>query len=180
MDFKNCLETRRSVRKYSADIIDLELVKEAIKLASLAPSWKNTECARFYLVQDKSKIDYIANNLVNDFSWNQNILLGTYNLIVIAAKRGLSGSKRDGSYDTNKENGYTMFDAGSATYGLTLALHNLGIGSCILGICNYEEIHSYLKLEEDIEVIGLLPFGYPLESPEMPKRNEIEKILKKL
>ena len=178
METLECIKTRRSIRKFKDELVPIEVVNEAIDAVRYSPSWKNTFVSRFYLVNDKTKIDYIANGLVRGFEWNKGILLGTRNLIVVAAKKGRSGVASDGSFESNKENAYMYFDNGIATSNLTLALHDLGLASVILGIIDYEGIHSYLELPEDIEVVALLPFGYGIEKPNEKVLRPQEKIFK--
>ncbi len=178
METLECIRTRRSIRKFKANLVPLDIVNKAIQVVRYSPSWKNSFASRFYLIQDKAKIDHIANSLVRGFTWNQSILLGASNLIVIAAKRGLSGVSRDGSFESNKENAYMYFDNGIATANLTLAFNDLGIASVILGIVDYEGIHAYLNLPADIEVVALLPFGYAKEEPDDKALREPEKIFK--
>ena len=42
MELKNCILTRRSVRKFLDKPVDHETLEQVIALAAYAPSWKNT------------------------------------------------------------------------------------------------------------------------------------------
>ncbi|MBF1019397.1 MAG: nitroreductase family protein, partial [Lachnospiraceae bacterium] len=44
MEFQEVVTTRRSVRKYTDKEIAEEDLREIVRLASYAPSWKNTQC----------------------------------------------------------------------------------------------------------------------------------------
>ena len=47
MEFQKVLETRRTVRKYSAGVTR-EQMEELLRAAQEAPSWKNSQTGRYY------------------------------------------------------------------------------------------------------------------------------------
>ena len=50
MNAKECLESRRSIRKYKADAIPVDVLNEIVETAKYAPSWKNTQISRYHVV----------------------------------------------------------------------------------------------------------------------------------
>ena len=48
MNAKECIESRRSIRKFKADAVSTDILKEIVETARFAPSWKNTQIARSY------------------------------------------------------------------------------------------------------------------------------------
>ena len=65
MELQKCLDTRKSIRKYKDTPVEKETIKELIKAAQLAPSWKNTQTGRYYVAMDASKKDFAEKNLLN-------------------------------------------------------------------------------------------------------------------
>ena len=52
MDLDMILKERRSIRKFrEGAAVDPALVKEMLQAAVQAPSWKNSQTARYYVVQ---------------------------------------------------------------------------------------------------------------------------------
>ena len=48
MEFQKVIETRRTVRKYSADErVTREQMEELLRAAQEAPSWKNSQTGRY-------------------------------------------------------------------------------------------------------------------------------------
>ncbi|MDE7239458.1 MAG: nitroreductase family protein, partial [Lachnospiraceae bacterium] len=47
MTAKECITTRRSIRKFKADPVSHELINSIVETASFAPSWKNTQITRY-------------------------------------------------------------------------------------------------------------------------------------
>lgn len=45
-----CIQTRRSVRKYSDQDISGDTLREIVDLARFSPSWKNTQVVRLSLI----------------------------------------------------------------------------------------------------------------------------------
>lgn len=51
MELREAMEARRSMRKYEAEKkVTREQVEELIQAAYLAPSWKNSETPRYYIM----------------------------------------------------------------------------------------------------------------------------------
>ena len=42
MNVIECIKTRRSVRRFTEDLVSKELLEEIIDIARMAPTWKNT------------------------------------------------------------------------------------------------------------------------------------------
>ena len=47
MNAVECIKTRRSVRKFTDEMVSVDTVREIVELASYAPSWKNTQVIRW-------------------------------------------------------------------------------------------------------------------------------------
>ena len=51
MELQDVLEKRRSIRKYQATKVSDEMIHQIIDAAILAPSWKNSQVTRYYIVR---------------------------------------------------------------------------------------------------------------------------------
>ena len=49
MELKDALEKRRSIRFYKDQPVDKQTVLEIIATSQQAPSWKNSQTARYYI-----------------------------------------------------------------------------------------------------------------------------------
>jgi len=176
MEAIECIKSRRSIRKFKPDAIDHSVIENIICAASFSPSWKNTQIARYYVVEGALK-DKIATESTMSFSHNGDIIKQAPMLVVVAFVKSRSGFERDGSYTTNKKDGWQMFDSGIATQSFSLAAHNAGLGSVIMGIFDDSIVASLLELPDTQEVACLIPIGYPDESPEAPKRKDVSDLL---
>ena len=96
MEAIECIKTRRSVRKYTDEMVPVETVREIVELASYSPSWKNTQVIRYTLVEDSDIIARIAAEGVMDFPLNQKTVSRAKQLMVITKKDGICGYEKNG------------------------------------------------------------------------------------
>ena len=64
MNTIDCIKSRRSVRKFTEEKVPHEVLEQLVELARWAPSWKNTQIARYVAVEDealKNRISYTIN-----------------------------------------------------------------------------------------------------------------------
>lgn len=70
MEALECLKTRRSVRKFTEQPVTKEEIEQVVAAAAYAPSWKNTQIARYIVVTDKEKKQRLADDCMMDFAFN--------------------------------------------------------------------------------------------------------------
>lgn len=174
MDIQNCILTRRSVRKFTAEAVSRETLEKIISLAAFAPSWKNTQIARYIAIENPDMLREICNTYA---PYNAQTIGNCKTLIAQTFIKSRSGFERDGSYSTDREGGWQMYDCGIAAQTFCLAAHDCGVGSVILGIFDRPGLEKYLDLPEDQELMALIAIGYPAEECAAPKRKEVSVLL---
>ena len=139
MTAKDCILTRRSIRKFKADPVDHALLESVIETASYAPSWKHTQIVRYIAVEGALK-DEIAEKYTTSWPGNGKIIKNAPLLIAVTVIKNRCGFERDGSYTTDRGDTWQMFDAGVASQTFCLAAHDAGLGTVIMGIFDRPEI----------------------------------------
>lgn len=177
MNSKECIETRRSVRKFKPDAIPMEIFRELIDTVRFVPSWKNTQIARFHVITNEQLKAHIATDCVLGFSFNTKTLLNAPSIVAISYVTKRSGYERDGSFSTKKGAEWEMFDVGVAAQTFCLAAHDKGIGTCIMGIFDEDLIAEALHLPEDQKIGTIIAVGYPEEIPAVPPRKNADLLL---
>lgn len=177
MDAKECIEMRRSVRRYTDDLVDHETIEKIIDLARKAPSWKNSQTARYIIVEDEAKIQKIAEEAVLGFEGNMKTLQKAKQLLVLTSVAKRSGYERDGSFTTTKEDRWEMFDAGIAAQTFSLAATIYGVGSVMMGIYDEAKVKEIIEVPEGQNVSCLISFGYPKFVPDAVPRKEVADLL---
>ena len=177
MDFMTCVKERRSIRRFKDQKVDHALFEKIVEAASYSPSWKNTQIARYIVVEDRALIDYIADNGVMDYAHNAEIMRNAPALVLVTYICGRSGYERDGSFTTSKKDQWEMFDTGIATQTFCLAAHSLGVGTVIMGIFDDEKVAKAAGIPEGQKLGAIIAAGYPDETPTMPKRKTVAELL---
>ena len=175
MNLKEGIKSRRSIRQYKPDPIDHKIIEDIICTASYSPSWKHTQITRYIAIEDPKIIETIANEYTSEF--NANTISQIPVLMAITYIKERSGYERDGSFSTPKEDRWQMFDAGISTQTFTLAAHEAGLGTVILGIFNEEKITELLDIPDNQTLMCLVALGYPDIAPEAPIRKPVETLL---
>ena len=52
MNTIDCIKSRRSVRKFTEEKVPHEVLEQLVELSRWAPSWKNTQIARYVAVEE--------------------------------------------------------------------------------------------------------------------------------
>lgn len=178
MEALECIKTRRSIRKFKEDAVDHATIDQIIEAASMAPSWKNTQIARYNVIENRELLDEIANNCVLDFEFNQKTISRAPQLVVVSMITKRCGYERDGSFSTSKEDRWEMFDAGIASQTFCLAAHDKGVGTVILGIFDENKVAKAIHLPEEQKVAALIVMGYPNQECDAPPRKTVEELVK--
>lgn len=178
MEAIECIKTRRSVRKYTDRPIDRETVNKIIESAVYAPSWKNTQVVRYNIVSRRDQIDAIAERAVLGFTYNTKTMSRSTLLAVQSVVRGISGYEKDGSFTTDKGNGWEMYDAGISAQTFCLAAHAYGIGTVIMGVVDDEKIREILAIPENEYVTSVIAMGYPAKENAAPPRKPVDEIVR--
>ena len=135
MELKEAVRERRSVRHFKAEPVPHEVIMEIMEDVRFVPSWKNTQVARYYLVEDPAlKARFDEGEFCYGFTYNAGTLKRAPQVMVMAYRKGISGHEKDGSNATPKgDDFWEAFDCGIAAQTFCLLAHERGIGTVIQG-----------------------------------------------
>ena len=115
MNTTECIHSRRSIRHFADKPVPHEVLEEVIADAAYAPSWKNTQIYRYIAVEGREAIDALAKEYA---PFNARTVSTAPLLIVQTFIKNRSGFERDGSYTTDRGEGWQMYDCGIAAQTL--------------------------------------------------------------
>ena len=173
MELQKCLETRKSIRKYKDTPVSRDTVKEIIKAAQLAPSWKNTQCSKYYVCDGEKKVEFAEKCLP---TFNRKNTEDAPVLIVTTIIKGASGVVSEGN-TTHLGEGFSYFDNGLQVQNLCLKATDLGLGTLIMGIYKEQAIREFFNIPETEDVVAVLGLGYPNINPDPKPRKDVEEIV---
>ena len=172
MEFNELIRVRRSVRAYSAAPSHEELVR-ILTEAQQAPSWKNSQTTRWYVVESPEKHEEVRQAL---HAANQKKVPNAA-MIVSTYVRNIAGFT-NGSPDNEVGNGWGAYDLGLHDAYLLLAAKNAGYDTLIMGLREADRIRDILAIPENEEILSVIAIGKPAEEPAMRPRKALEEIAK--
>lgn len=174
MELLKAIEERRSIRKYAPCQITKKEIEAMVRCAQLAPSWKNSQTARFYVALSEEKREAVREALAS-FNYERTANAGAF--VVTTLVHGISGYSSDGR-ETHLGNGFECFDNGLAVENLLLKAHEMGYGTLIMGLYDQEKLKEIFCVPENECVVAVVAVGKADICPEMPPRKEIDDVLK--
>lgn len=174
MELNKCIYERRSIRKYKDAEITNEEIEELIKSAQMAPSWKNSQTARFFVAKSKEYKAKIVDALPD---FNKDRAKDASVVIVTAVLKGISGYTQEGESATHLGHGFQCFDNGLAVENLCLKAYEMGYGTLIMGLYNEKMVRDVFEIPENMDIVALVALGKADISPSAPQRKEIKEIL---
>ncbi len=158
MDGLETILTRRSIRKYTDQIIEDTVFVDLVKAAVSAPSAGNQQPWQFIIITDKEKLGKVL-----EFHPHAKMLLDSQGAILVC-----------GDLSKEKHKGYWVLDCAAATQNILLAAHTNGFGACWLGIYPREErvvgMKSLVSVPEHVIPFALVSIGYPDEEKNPSER----------
>src|SRR5580700_1271408 len=181
--FVERMAARRSVRFLSSEPVDFELIENAIRCASLAPSGANQQPWKFVVVADpeiKRQIRQAAeaqeresyeHRMPSDWlealaplgtDWHKEFLeTAPYLIVVFRVDYGLDGENKIKHY-------YVQESVGIATGFLLAALHLSGLATVTHTPSPMGFLSSILGRAKNERPFVLIPVGYPAEGATVP------------
>jgi nitroreductase len=157
-NFLNLIRFRRSVRKFSDKPIEKEKLGLILEAGRLAPSSSNSQPWQFIVVKDKEIIKKLVEAVplgIKPNLWFSNAPI----VIICLAKPHLIEHKLAKILASD----YHRIDTAIAIDHMVLMATSLGIGSCWVGWFDGKKVKKLLHIPKNVDVVMLLPMGYPQE-----------------
>lgn len=177
MEFLEAVRNRRSIRNYTDKTVTAEQIQEIIEISRYAPSWKNSQTAKYYVILNQELKNQIAEQGTCDFSKNKMNIQNAPCLVVLTTVNGIAGYDPDGSFTTSKGTHWQSFDAGIACQTFCLTAYEKGLGTLIMGIYDEEKIKKLLNLPDSESISALIAVGCEALHPDAPKRKDTQEIM---
>ncbi len=164
MEAIEAILTRRSIRKYTSDLITDEQLHKLLDAAMNAPSSSNGQPWHFVVIDDRRMLDEIPK-----FHPYSGMLKESPVAVVVCGDTKLERSK-----------GVWVQDCSAATENILLAARALGLGSVWLGVFPIEErmsgVRKLLNLPDNVIPLNIIALGHPGESKPPANRFNSERV----
>ena len=176
MEFGALLEARRSVRAFDeTKAVTEDQIKTLIEAGIQAPSWKNSQTARYYCILSDDIKAKFASDCLPEF--NAKSSHGAA-LVVTTFVSNRSGFDREGTPDNECGNGWGYYDLGLHNENFLLKAAELGLDTLVMGIRDADKIRTLLQIPETEIIVAVIAVGYGKDHPAKPKRKQPDDILK--
>jgi nitroreductase len=154
------ITTRRNIKKFKADPIDLDLIQKWLEAASMAPNHRMTQPWEVYMIgpETRAKLNHKTNFGNAPY------------VIAVLSKHGATAIETE-------EN---SFATACFIQNFNLAAWVEGVGTFWSSISISAKNREILGVPENYDIIGTVAVGIPEEIPEPKPRDPIESKIKKL
>ncbi len=200
MNVRDAIMRRRSIRKFKPDPIGDDVILQLLDSARLAPSGSNTQPWRFIVVKDaemRLKLQAASYNqrhvgqapviiaccadikAFGEFPERIDELIAAGALPEKTREIFVPSLKKDGM---NADIKWHLLIAATgntdiAIEHIVLQAVELGLGTCWVRWFDDNKVKELLGIPKNIEIVALLPIGYPNEDPQQRPRFPLEKIV---
>lgn len=165
MEFEKVIKERFSTRKFKNEMISDDILNKILEAGNLAPTAKNMQPQKIYVVRSKEGIDKI--DQISPCRYNAQVVL------LICSDKNIAWTKKNYS-------SYEM-DATIVATHMILEATNLGVNSVWVDMFDNELAKELFNLDDGIEPICLMPLGYKeddvVPSPMHNTRKELNEIV---
>lgn len=150
-DFAGFIATRHSVRMFEQTALDEQIVAQAVEMANQAPSACNRQPSNVYFSNQRSIVDQIDQLITGSHGFKGE----TPNYLVLTADRAKF---------MREEQFQWYINGGIYLAYLTLALHSLGVGCCIMQWKAFYRTEKQLKqvlgISDQEAIVAIIGCGY--------------------
>ena len=138
MELNRIMEERRSIRSFAeGKTVSREAVEEILQAAAQAPTWKNSQTARSYVILSPEKMQQVREACLPES--NQRNSRNAAALIVTTFVKGQSGFDNQGNPANELGDQWGAYDLGLHNAYLILKARDLGLDTLIMGIRDGEK-----------------------------------------
>ena len=163
MEFLELAKKRYSCRKFLEKEVEKAKIEKVLEAGRLAPTACNFQPQRIWVITDKEKINSLRE--CTRFTFDAPVIL------VICYDKQESWKRK---FDEKDEG---IVDSSIVSTHMMLQITELGLGSTWVASFDPNKARKILNIPENLEIVNLLPFGYPAEDGEPSEMHEKRKKL---
>jgi nitroreductase len=171
------IRDRRSIRKYTNQAVDDQMIMQVLESGRLAPSGSNTQPWQFIVVQSDEMRQQLS-----DVSHNQQwMMTAPVHIVCIGDMRSRTAEDVEVAVDeksSSPELKQIIRDTAIAIEHIVLEAESLGLSTCWIAWFVQEEIRPVLNVPEDKYIVGVLTLGYADETPKARPRKTLEDMVR--
>jgi nitroreductase len=164
MTLIDVIKSRRSIRRFTGEVINEEILKSVLEAGFQAPSAHNLHPQHFIVIRDQESLEAIASK---------------HKYAKMLPKSGC-GIVVCGDRNKQSKEGLLVADCSAAIQNMLLVAHSIDLGAVWIGIHpidGFEQmIRDTIDLPDHILPVGMIAIGYRDENKEMIDRFDESRI----
>jgi nitroreductase len=195
MNLDECIQTRKSIRKFTDQKVSDEHIFEIIKAGIRAPSGGNFQPWYFIIIQNEEFIENMRKTILEKYteyyekdSINPNSLyrVKNYALLfnaktVISVCVDLSKTYLNSSCSNEIDrllDSIEVISVGACIENMLLKIHDLGLGACWCRVGHFsrQPLEKLLDINSPYFLVANIALGYPAEIKEPTPRKDINSV----
>ncbi len=142
MEIFEGIRTMLAIRRYQDRAVPQDVIRRILEAGRLTGSARNRQPWHFVVVENRDSLKRIS-EIAETGRYVDKAPLA----IVVAANR----------------TPIAVADASRAIQSMMLAAWEEGVGSNWVGFGGHEEVKELLGMPENVDIVGIIPFGYPAD-----------------
>lgn len=164
MDFKDLVQKRRSIRRFTEELLTEKEIQTILRAGLMAPTGHNTRSWNFTVVEGKDKLAKLALAKENGAEFVADAAMA----VVV-------------SYNTSVSQTW-IEDASIAAITMQYQATDLGLGSCwaqirnrktVEGVPTQQYLREMLSLPDDSEALCIIGFGHPAQERKLQDEDKL-------
>ena len=164
MNFEDVIKMRTAVRKFKDERIKKEELEKILEIGRLAPTAKNLQPQKIYVVESDEGLDKI--DACSPCRY------GAKTVLLVCSDKNIAFSKENHST-------YEMDAVIVATF-MMLGATNLGVGNIWVELFDASKIKELFNLNDGVEPICLIPLGYKSDDYSFSVNHNVRKDLSEI
>ncbi|MHB1704169.1 MAG: nitroreductase family protein [bacterium] len=196
MDLIEAVKTRKSIRKFESEDVDLNLIKKIMEISINSPSGGNAQNWFTYIIKNKdilnkmrSEVETVYKNVTGKDAPDVYAFFNEAPVVLAVVEKPYTGSidKILENNDKNKDRNFTRkFIVNPGLQGVSsfiahilLVAHNEGLGACWMTgpLIAKPEIENILGIKSPDNLVALIPVGKPVERKSKSSRMNVEEVI---
>ncbi len=195
MDIIEAVKTRKSIRKFKKDDLDLNQIKKIIEISINSPSGGNAQNWFTYIIKNKSILDKMRNEVETVYKQitgkDAPAVYAFFNeapVVLAVVEKPYIGSldpiienaDKSRSHDRKFIVNPGLQGVSSFITHILLVAHNEGLGTCWMTgpLIAKPEIESILGIKSPDNLVALIPIGKPVERQSKTSRMDVNEVIK--
>ena len=195
MDIIEAVKTRKSIRKYEREDVDLNLIKKIIEISVNSPSGGNAQNWFTYIIKNKdilnrmrSEVETVYKKVIGKDAPGVYTFFNEAPVVLAVVQKPYIGSLDNILEKEDKNRNYDRkFIVNPGLQGVSsfithilLVAHNEGLGACWMTgpLIAKPEIESMLGVKKPDNLVALIPIGKPVARQSKSSRMDVGEVIK--